>query len=386
METYEGWASDPFGTHEARFFRQGRPTELVRDGSVESFDTLPEGPTQPPAPSQWSPPAAPSQWSPPAEPSHPAGSWALGSSAQGSSSWAQGLSSETFIGGTAPTPSRHPKRRLLAGSAVLVVAALAGSLVVLSGGKSAEAAVIDSVNSTLNDRTAHISMNLAAVTPSGSVTGTGTGGINFSQNEMQLQMSVNENDQQITVQALYIAGSLYESIPGLNELVPGKSWISIDLSSLGAASGQSPGALGTGNDPTMMLRLLAQHGNKVVPLGPSSIDGAGVQGYSVKLDPDAIKAELAHANLPSWMTVALGQVNIQGTIKVYIDGSGLLRRFSTALTETVASTGKVTVDESLDFSDYGTAVNVSAPPTDQVVSFQQFLQDAAAAVGHSSSS
>ena len=39
--TYEGWAPDPFDAHEVRYFVDGMPTKLVRDGSVEAFDDLP---------------------------------------------------------------------------------------------------------------------------------------------------------------------------------------------------------------------------------------------------------------------------------------------------------------------------------------------------------
>ena len=37
----EGWYVDPFGEHEARWFSDGRPTVLVRDGAVESHDEPP---------------------------------------------------------------------------------------------------------------------------------------------------------------------------------------------------------------------------------------------------------------------------------------------------------------------------------------------------------
>jgi hypothetical protein len=221
--------------------------------------------------------------------------------------------------------------------------------------------------------------------PSSTVTESGTGGVDFSQNALQLQFTVNEAGQKVPVTALYIAGSVYESIAGLDQLVPGKSWISVDLSSL-ATSTQSSGAIGTGNNPTAMLRLLAEQGNTVVPLGPSSIDGTAVQGYSVTLNVQRIKSQLADANLPSWMTSALSQVNIESvTNDVYVDGTGLLRRFSVSLTENVTSAGTVTVDEGLDFSDYGAPVTVSAPPAAQVMTFEQFLQ-AAEAAGTSSPS
>jgi hypothetical protein len=41
-QTLEGWFSDPFSRHEARWFSSGRPTFLVRDGHVESHDDPPD--------------------------------------------------------------------------------------------------------------------------------------------------------------------------------------------------------------------------------------------------------------------------------------------------------------------------------------------------------
>jgi hypothetical protein len=143
--------------------------------------------------------------------------------------------------------------------------------------------------------------------------------------------------------------------------------------------------LGTGNNPTAMLRLLAQQGNTVTPLGSSTVDGAVVQGYSVKLNASTIKARLAHADLPSWMTTALSQINIDSvTNNVYVDSAGLLRRYNVSLTES-APKGTISVDETLDFSIYGRVVSVSAPPASQVMTFEQFL-NAAEAAGSSSPS
>jgi hypothetical protein len=40
----EGWYIDPFGHHEARWFSDGIPTALVRDGGAESQDQPPNTP------------------------------------------------------------------------------------------------------------------------------------------------------------------------------------------------------------------------------------------------------------------------------------------------------------------------------------------------------
>jgi len=37
----QNWCPDPFGMHEARWFSNGTPTALVRDGGVESQDAPP---------------------------------------------------------------------------------------------------------------------------------------------------------------------------------------------------------------------------------------------------------------------------------------------------------------------------------------------------------
>ena len=42
-QRFEGWFTDPYGIHEARWLSDGRPTKLVRDGGVESHDEPPPG-------------------------------------------------------------------------------------------------------------------------------------------------------------------------------------------------------------------------------------------------------------------------------------------------------------------------------------------------------
>ncbi len=41
---YEGWYTDPYAMHDARWMSQGSPTRLVRDGTVESYDDPPSEP------------------------------------------------------------------------------------------------------------------------------------------------------------------------------------------------------------------------------------------------------------------------------------------------------------------------------------------------------
>ena len=43
-DSLEGWYTDPYALHEARWMSQGTATALVRDGEVEGHDPPPDGP------------------------------------------------------------------------------------------------------------------------------------------------------------------------------------------------------------------------------------------------------------------------------------------------------------------------------------------------------
>ena len=54
MADEEGWYTDPYGRHEARWMSAGKPTRLVRDGTREGSDEPPdEAPTSAPMPVGW---------------------------------------------------------------------------------------------------------------------------------------------------------------------------------------------------------------------------------------------------------------------------------------------------------------------------------------------
>jgi hypothetical protein len=42
----QGWYRDPYRVHEDRYFSEGQPTKLVRDGGAESYDSPPPGPPE----------------------------------------------------------------------------------------------------------------------------------------------------------------------------------------------------------------------------------------------------------------------------------------------------------------------------------------------------
>jgi hypothetical protein len=261
----------------------------------------------------------------------------------------------------------------------LAAAVVAGGCFLIFGRqKSADAAVTDAVNSALASHSADLVISGTASAAGSSVTISGTGAVDFQQNSLQMSVNIAGGPQPITEQAVYLNQVIYLNLgPDIGKILPGKSWLSLDFSQLsGSAS-----SLGTGSplssNPAAALQALRQEGNTATDLGSSTINGMIVEGYSVHMNPAAIKKELAQANLPAWMKQAAESAsNADVNYKVYVaSSSGNLVRMTDDLTLTEAG-ANITEAFTMDFVHYGTPVTVSAPPAGDVASFQSFLQAA----------
>jgi hypothetical protein len=253
-----------------------------------------------------------------------------------------------------------------------------------SGQNAADAAVAGAVTSAINDRTATLSMNGSESLAGASISISGSGAMDFTQNDMRMQVDLSVAGQELTANAVYLDKSVYINLGDLvGKVLPGKSWVSLNFGQLsGGKAGASPLGLGASslpNDPVAVLTLLGADGNTATDLGPSTIKGVAVEGYSVKVDAAAIRAEISGKSLPSWMRPALSTVsNPDVSYKVFINQSGELVRQTQDVT--LKESG-VTLHEvgSIDFSDYGVPVTITVPPAGQVATFQQFVQAASIA-------
>jgi hypothetical protein len=259
--------------------------------------------------------------------------------------------------------------------ATVVLVAMIATVVVEahSGDSDADAAVISAVDTAIAGKTAAVSATGSVVAAGTTATFSGTGSVDFTNSAVSLNLTVNAAGQQVNEQAVYLAGIVYEGLPQISQLAPEKSWVSIDLSSLTQAAGQS--GTGLGGDPLAMLHALALQGNTVTDMGETTLDGQPVHEYSVTLNPAVIQREIDSADLPAWLKQSVSQVTVHGgSEKVYIDGGGELAGASYAVDETAGSAGTVTVNESLGFSDYGTPVAISAPPANETIPLSQLMK------------
>ena len=199
-----------------------------------------------------------------------------------------------------PTPSgetaertrrrRRRRRTLLRASSLTlaVVLAAGGSFLILGRHTNADAAVVAAVNSSLSSRTADLVISGSGGTASAQFTISGTGAIDFGHNALRLTANFSTGADQLEEQEVYLNGVAYVN-PGkeLGQILPGKSWVSLNLGQL--TSGITSSALGVGtgslgNDPAAVLRALGQDGNTATDIGSSAINGVPVEGYAVRVD------------------------------------------------------------------------------------------------------
>ena len=226
-------------------------------------------------------------------------------------------------------------------------------------------AVLLAAQRGIADRSARFTMSMSA----GSALAfqeSGTGAIDFTNDSAQMDMSVSVLSEKIHVTAVVVAGAVYEDLSGLpgfkGLLKPGKSWIEIPVQ--GSLS-ESDGLGATGN-PASFLLALTRKGLKVTSIGTSRVDGVSVTGYEVKFPENLATLGPGVGSLPS----AAQQILRGITMHVWIDGSGLLRRMTMSLSSPAASSGIGTIKLTMDLSDYGTPVKVTAPPSSEVENFK----------------
>jgi hypothetical protein len=166
---------------------------------------------------------------------------------------------------------------------------------------------------------------------------------------------------------------IYVNAPALSAMIPGgASWVRLDLETLGKSFGVDVGQLlGQGaQNPEDALDLLKAVGS-VQAVGTETIDGVSTTHYTAQVDPAKVATQVA-----TDIGGTIGQkiqdavANASATpapipVDVWIGDDGLVRRVVLDLTGTHdGQSGSFHLQ--LDISDYGTAVNVTAPSSSDV--------------------
>lgn len=140
-----------------------------------------------------------------------------------------------------------------------------------------------------------------------------------------------------------------------------KLWIRLDPSGTDRASQLFSGLVSALRGAVDLRASVAsfEHASGFKALGPKTFDGVGTHGYRILLDEDALVAALPEEKRDD-LKDQLAGADVRYT--VYVDGEGLPRH-----AESVSTTSAGSSTQIIDYTGWGSAVTIEAPPADQVL-------------------
>jgi hypothetical protein len=216
---------------------------------------------------------------------------------------------------------------------------------------------------------AKLAISVAVSDPSGgTVTLTGQGVVDQSAGDVTMELSSLAG----SVELRYLQENgdpvVYANLPMLATMLPGaKPWLRLDLEQAGKSLGLDLNQLiaGLGQNPIQLLDLLRATG-PVNEVGAETIDGVSTTHYTaaVDLQKAALLAGPAAESLANELTAAGAPSQVPVDVWIGV-GDGFVHKL-TVNEQLRTAAGEAAVAVTLGISDYGTAVDVVAPPADQV--------------------
>lgn len=173
------------------------------------------------------------------------------------------------------------------------------------------------------------------------------------------------------------------------QLPKGKKWLELDAEKIGQSLGIDVSQLSQYNDPTKMLDYLRSTG-KVEEVGSEDVRGVGTKHYRATVDIAKAAKSLGGTGKASGagldqLVKFLGDSKVP--VDVYIGDDKLVRRMTMRLAPSgSAAASGFEMNMTMDLYDYGTPVNISAPPKSEVYDGSKLLSAAAAGAGASAGS
>ncbi|MFB7502028.1 hypothetical protein [Streptomyces broussonetiae] len=237
-------------------------------------------------------------------------------------------------------------------------AALSGS----GGGSSAQeqgtTAVRSAYSKTAEGKTARTTLLVKADADGRSVTTHGEGAIDLTRGESTMALTADGK----TIEQRVVDQVLYQKVPD-QEASSGKPWLKIDLKKAAQQQSVNPQQIGAPAQSAAYAKAITDKG--VTTVGTEKIDGVDTTRYKVSVDM---------AKLPGSAQLRR-ELGPTPPMWIWLDDQGRIRREqidmtvkapTTAQPVNGASPGQMKVSTMMQFSDFGTKVDVKAPPTAQV--------------------
>ncbi|MCU1490378.1 MAG: hypothetical protein JWM85_1783 [Acidimicrobiaceae bacterium] len=259
---------------------------------------------------------------------------------------------------------------------------LAGVLLAIGGGVGAEAAagtgsgnptaaVSSAIVRTAQQKSADFSVRFTVSLASGSSASvSGSGAADLATDRFRLSFNNLLGASSGPVELLMVGGKIYLGAPQLAQLLGGKTWIAIPEQSAPAGTKTS-----SNNASQTIKRALTRSGVSVRDLGGAAVGGVSVEHYVIRYGANAIRGALG--KLPVSLPASSRQV-LKGlgpvSVGVWIDGSGLVRQLAGGFFVPLTAGAPSRLQYTVGFSNFGTPVQVQAPPASEVAPFSRFAK------------
>jgi hypothetical protein len=238
------------------------------------------------------------------------------------------------------------------------------------------ALVAASYTKLTDQKTAKLDLTMkltASGTDGGEYTFTGTGAQDFQHKSARLVMTLPENAGEIETRL--IDRTVYEKLPASQAPALKGKWPEFNLDKVAAAAGLGVVGQGSPSDPTQILQMLEDISNQVTRVGDEQVRGVHTTHYRAVVDLAKASAKAGNtAQQIDRLKQMLGTSSYP--VDIWIDDAGLPHRlqFQMPLPKQLTQGSGVTDAKMVateDLYDFGTPVDVQAPPADQTVDGSQ---------------
>jgi len=269
----------------------------------------------------------------------------------------------------------------------LQLVALAVGLTACGGDALALDPVASAATKTVEAGSSRVEVKVAMKVGGDSVDMTGSGAFDYRKARgeatysMQLPM-FGEVGMDMRILGTRVFIRLPEALAGAG-LTGGKEWTSVDIGKSLDRSGLGGLDFSQQQDPTQMLQYLRAASTGVTEAGSATVRGVETTRYTGRLDfrkaldAGIEKLELTPAERQrarEGIETMLDQLGGEGVpFEVFVDEDGLLRRMTMDMNMAIEGE-QVSMKMSMDYFDFGVAVNVQAPAAKDVFDATEMLR------------
>lgn len=216
--------------------------------------------------------------------------------------------------------------------------------------------------------TAAKSAKLSLTATAGPTQITGTGATSFVSKTADVTLHTSQGE----IRTLSVGEVTYTQLPAALKarLKNAKPWIKVDVGASGDNGGVGEQAPQAGD----LLNYLQGLSSSVQKVGTESVRGTQTTHYRANVELAKVAAKAKTAAARKAVTTLQQQAGVSTfPVDLWLDGNGLVRRVTTSVPVPKSAAAGAAPKITIEFYDFGTPVNVTAPPASQVSDLKTLL-------------